>query len=966
MCRKCVIRPCLCVLLFFAFLCLLPSEGVALSDEAFLSRYRQTVFSDMSNLPITQANAIVQARNGYIWIASYDGLVQYDGRNAILHDYPALPTRNVTAVYEDFSGRLWIGTNDSGVVVMEGGRTTVFDKDSSLSSNSVRAITGDDRGNVYVATVDGLACFTPELSLQYFSMPTEEPVFATSVALALDGSLWCSLNSGGVVVFRDGALEREYAPGYFYDLRINTVARSSSGAIYLGSNGDKVVRLTGETSQLLEMSDCSYVNKIYEDVIGRVWTCCADGFGYFYGDRFNRIGGAMIENNVRDIMQDSEGNYWLASDRKGVLFLSQSSFQNLSFLWHLPELTVNATCLYDDLLYIAADEGLFAVDSDGKRVENDITSLLQGVRVRDAVRDEYDNLWLCTYSNYGLLRYRSDGTLVSLNADDGMPGNRVRCATPYGEGGLLAGTMDGLAVVEGDQVVRTYTSRNGLRNAIVLSLVAAPNGDIFVGSDGEGIYRIAGDEIENYSEADGLSSGIVLRMAYDPVHEGIWVSLGNGIGFLGKGGYRHIEKLQKQSFSIFEIKPVGDDAIWFLGSSGLYVCSRNNIFSDDPLEYTFLDKRDGLDFSITANSWSEMADDGTIYIACTQGVVAIDTQAYHTGKTPPRLAVNSVEIDDTVLYDPEKIVVPADAKRVTFNYSLLSYANPTGNHVSVFLEGFDRAPHILPTDLVSQVSYTNLKGGTYKLHLNGINRRGLESGAVTLPMEKEYATWEKPHMRALLSLVIFVLLAALFYAIHTWRTRAIVKRKQEYYEITNQAIAAIADTIDAKDKYTSGHSKRVAEYSRKIAYSMGFSEQERENLYYAALLHDIGKIGLEDRILNKQGKLDDEEYAKMKNHVEVGGDILKSITVIENIATGAKYHHERYDGRGYGSGLKGEGIPLYARIICVADAYDAMSTNRPYRGALTDEYILGELEKGKGAQFDADVVTHFLRILREA
>lgn len=185
----------------------------------------------------------------------------------------------------------------------------------------------------------------------------------------------------------------------------------------------------------------------------------------------------------------------------------------------------------------------------------------------------------------------------------------------------------------------------------------------------------------------------------------------------------------------------------------------------------------------------------------------------------------------------------------------------------------------------------------------------------------------------------------------------------EYKEITNQAVMAIGDTIDAKDEYTSGHSKRVAIYAIELGKRMGFSPEELENLYYAALLHDIGKVGLADNILNKAERLSDEEYDIMKRHVDVGGEILGTISCVDDIATGAKYHHERYDGKGYTEGLKGEEIPLIARIICVADAYDAMSTSRPYRDYLSNEYIYEELRKGRATQFDPIIVDHMLDIL---
>lgn len=184
-------------------------------------------------------------------------------------------------------------------------------------------------------------------------------------------------------------------------------------------------------------------------------------------------------------------------------------------------------------------------------------------------------------------------------------------------------------------------------------------------------------------------------------------------------------------------------------------------------------------------------------------------------------------------------------------------------------------------------------------------------------------------------------------------------------QMGNETILAIARTVDAKDVNTSNHSARVSEYSVEIARRLGYSEENRENLRKAALLHDIGKIGIADSILNKPGKLTDEEYATMKTHVLVGGEILKDFSLVPHVQEGALYHHERYDGRGYSKGLKGEEIPEYARIIGIADAFDAMTSNRVYRTKMEMDYVTGELKKGRGTQFDPQFADIFLELIEE-
>ena len=183
--------------------------------------------------------------------------------------------------------------------------------------------------------------------------------------------------------------------------------------------------------------------------------------------------------------------------------------------------------------------------------------------------------------------------------------------------------------------------------------------------------------------------------------------------------------------------------------------------------------------------------------------------------------------------------------------------------------------------------------------------------------------------------------------------------------ILRELIEAFARAVDLKDEYTQGHSTRVAEYSVKIAQELGKSEEECEQIYYAGLLHDIGKILIPSKIINKPGKLTNDEYAQMKTHSTNGYKILSSITDFPYLSLGAHYHHERYDGGGYPDHLKGNDIPEIARIIAVADAYDAMSSNRSYRDAIPQDLVREEIVKGAGLQFDpvfAKVMQHLIDI----
>jgi putative nucleotidyltransferase with HDIG domain len=181
--------------------------------------------------------------------------------------------------------------------------------------------------------------------------------------------------------------------------------------------------------------------------------------------------------------------------------------------------------------------------------------------------------------------------------------------------------------------------------------------------------------------------------------------------------------------------------------------------------------------------------------------------------------------------------------------------------------------------------------------------------------------------------------------------------------MNQDVIRSFAQAVEAKDYYTRGHSERVAEYACRLARAVGLENREIERLHIAGMLHDIGKIGIPDHILNKPGSLTDEEYEHMKRHSVMGKEILGQVEAMKDVTPLIYHHHERMDGQGYPDGLVGEQIPFLARIICLADSYEAMTSNRSYRNALPMERVMSVLEMGAGSQWDHDLTVAWMSIV---
>ncbi len=202
------------------------------------------------------------------------------------------------------------------------------------------------------------------------------------------------------------------------------------------------------------------------------------------------------------------------------------------------------------------------------------------------------------------------------------------------------------------------------------------------------------------------------------------------------------------------------------------------------------------------------------------------------------------------------------------------------------------------------------------------------------------------------TLLITILVVVLVIAVLLYIMIQLNRKHEQVARLSVQAVEAIAAAIDAKDSYTKGHSDRVAKYAREIASRYGYTEKQQQELYMMGLLHDVGKIGVPDTVITKPGKLTNEEFDMIKKHPVIGSDILSKTSELSRLATGARWHHERFNGTGYPDGLAGKEIPEEARIIAVADAYDAMTSRRSYRNDLPQEVVRSEIEKGRGSQFD--------------
>ncbi len=961
------------------------NDTISVDPTGMREGFSAVLYDNSNGLPTSEANAITETSDGFIWIGSYAGLIRYDGNTFERMD----STQGLTSVkclYVDSKDRLWIGTNDNGVAVMEKGELRKWGKLDGMKSAHTRAITEDENGTIYIATTCGIATIDKDYNLGAIEDETIAEANLSTIRMGADGIIYGVSDLGSLIMIKDGKLV-----GF---LGYDESPLGGAGGILPDPEGNgrlyqeaadfalyHVDMSSGELEVLekIDIEPLKYIRSM-ENIDGKIWICAGNGIGVLEDGKFRVLDNLPMVNNVDDVMTDYLGNLWFTSTRQGVMKVVPNQFSNIFEAYGLPETVVNSTCMYDGMLFIATDTGLIvtdengqvtelplkkAVTASGKKVEaDDLIEFLTDCRIRSVIRDSQDRMWISTWRGCDLIRYEH-GDATIFTEEDGMLSNNIRSVSEKEDGSVIVALTGGVNVIKDDKVIKGFSREDGIDNEESLCVEEGLKGEILVGSNGGGLYLINGSEVKNINVEDGLPSDIVMRIKRDPKHEVVWIVTSSAIAYMTPD--YEITTVKKFPYpNNFDLYENSNGDLWVLSSNGIYVTTVEKMINNEDLDPVHYSKANGLSCITTANSYSELTPEGDLYIAGSTGVAKVNIEQSFENINDLNATIPYLEVDGERVYPDENgtFTIPSDTLKLTvpsfvFNYSL---SDP---QVSYQLEGFDtKSKTVLRSDL-DPVDYTNLRGGTYNFVLQIKDSMGRGNKQISVRIIKEKAIYEQLWFMIAVGILFMLLVWAGVSLYFRRKLRRIEKKQEADREQFEQTAEALANAIDAKDKYTNGHSRRVAEYSLDIAKEAGLSKDECEKVYFAALLHDVGKIGVPIGILSKKGRLTDEEFEQIKQHPVTGGQILSSIRNSPWLSIGARYHHERYNGKGYPEGLSGNDIPMLARIIAVADAYDAMTSNRSYRKAIPQHIVREEIVKGSGTQFDPDFAKIMLRLIDE-
>lgn len=936
------------------------ARAAVISSED-IPNFIKTQYSIEQGLPTDEANAVVQDQSGYLWIGGYGGLIRYDGTNFVNYS-DRLESSAIRSLYVDSAGRLYVGTNDAGVYRLEDDVFTRLRVPDSQEYLCIRRFCENSEGVVYAASTSGIVRVDPDELVPVILDDFSTEQFVTLTIDRCD-RIWALADSAVLYEFTEDAFIQSYTDADFFQKdTISAVCADTEGSLYVSSSGDCIVKLTiGEEGDVLQQdefytSELASINKLSPGPDGVILVCGLRGFGTLNPqDGFLLVDKDVIDGNWAIV--DHEGNYWVASSGSCLQRYCLGCFDSCNFNSTLGTMTVNVVYQEGNLYYVGTDTGVYVYNKEWAQVSNRATRVLSGVRVRTIGSDTAGRLWISAW-NEGVVRFDpGTGETMRFSTENGLNSDKVRVIYRLSDGRMLLGNQQGAAIMDaaGEKVETVYGAEDGMETTSVLSAMEQ-SGHLYLGTDGSGIYEITQDGLVHLGYDQGLTQGVVLRMTADADGSGnFFVCAGDKLFYFEEDSrsFRQLDQITKGAGSFYSVYDV-NGRIWALQNSGVFSVDKEDLLAGRKTYTARYGTECGLTGSLAANTWCWLSENQRLYIPTHAGVSAFDFEGKEI--VMPRAIVNTITVDGTVYEHPSYVEVPSSAKRVTADISLLLFSDAADYEIAYRLDGFDQEDTVTTKRNVS-VSYTNLKGGDYTLKIRIINPlTGETAEAEDVIISRASNITESLWFWIALVIAAFLVLFGIGYIIARRRLKKARETEEAQRRIIDQALITIAGTIDAKDLYTKGHSVRVATYSREIARRLGMPEEYLKQIYYIGLLHDIGKIGVPDEVLNKKGRLTDEEFMQIKKHPAIGGEILQSFDAVQGISDGAKYHHERYDGRGYCEGLSGEEIPLVARIIGVADSYDAMQSNRVYRPGLSEEVILNELKKNAGTQFDPKIV----------
>ena len=756
--------------------------GYAATGQIYNTGYTSQIYNAANGLPTSDANYILGASDGYIWIGGYSGILRYDGSSFTRLDTSGGLT-NGRGLFEDSKGRIWVGTNDNGVVVIDGNESTHITYREGLPSSSIRAFAEDRKGRVYIGTTAGVCYADVEMSIHI----VDDERLDNEKVMRLDsdpsGRIYGQTQSGLIFRIEDTAVSGVYSGNDLGIDKITTLITDPlhDGNLYIGTESGYVLYggfgARADVLKWISVSPLKGIHWISYDC-GRVWIASTSAAGYLDEDnRFHLLENIAINSGIEMMTSDYQGNMWFASSTQGVMKIVTDHFVDLFQAAGLSAEVTNAVCIHGNELYVGTDNGLRILDKNKNVINNELTRFMEGARVRCIKEGAYGELWIGAYTNeLGLVCLSEDGSITSFTKKNGMPDDEVRCICVRDDGSVLAGTNGGLAVIKNGKVVKTVGAEDGIRNTTLLSVEEGDNGSIYVGTDGDGLYVIDEDEIRRIGRDEGLTSDVIMRIKKDDDSGICWIVTSNSIEYIKNGVIVPVKSFPYNNNYDLYFNSIGDALV--VSSCGVFSVNTDDMLKDKVTKYRLYTAENGLLNTPTSFAYCAFGEDGYLYIPGRNGVCRMNIERFSQENIPVKAAISSICLRDKQIIPDEdgNYILPAEDGRITVTVSVMDYtlSNPT---VKVFMEGKEKDSISTERSKLQPLEFTGLEYGDYSLHI-----KVLDSSGENEFLDKKFRIVKKPRLLEMpaIRLLLFLAAAAAAGAV-VWRriNSTVVKRQRD-------------------------------------------------------------------------------------------------------------------------------------------------------------------------------------------
>ncbi|MBR5635830.1 MAG: hybrid sensor histidine kinase/response regulator, partial [Pseudobutyrivibrio sp.] len=746
--------------------------------------YSSKLYNASNGLPTSDSMCILGEKDGQVWIGGYSGVIRYDGTN-----FERLSTEDglttARGMLEDSKGRIWVGTNDNGVVVLDGEERTHFTDGDGLPSLSIRSFVEDNSGNVFVGTTAGICYVNKYMEIVPINNKKLDGERILKLERDSEGRVYGQTSGGAVFAIDDCEVTDVYRSGELGIGQITTILvdPNKQGRVYYGTTGENIYYgKFGDKIVDLKKINVSPINNIHwlNYDCDRVWVSSTDKIGYLDKNNNINILDVNLDSGIEMVTSDYQGNIWISSSTQGAMKVVTNNYINLNEKAGLSHEVTNATCDYDGYLYIGTDNGLQILGRDGVVTEHPLMDYIEDARVRCIKKDLEGNLWVATYTKgKGVVCLLKDGTLVKYTTENGMPDNKVRCILFTKDGQTVVGTSSGIAFIKDGEVIRRITARDGLKNTVILTLEEMEDGSIWAGSDGDGIYVIRDYVVTHIGRDKGLTSDVVMRIRRDEAHDIYWIVTSNSLQYVKDGDIETIDSFPYNNN--YDIYFDSNDNAWVLSSFGIFSVDTQELLNDEVKEYRLDTVENGLPFALTSNLFCDEDQEGNLYIPGREGVVRVNFNNYYKENGEVKMQIHAVYSGDELI-KPDKdgvFELPASKGRIQIVPAVMDYTmlNPT---IKMYLENGPDDGITVQKSRLSTLEYTSLPAGKYILHIQVLD--GVTENVI---QDESFQINKKPQLTELLVVrILFMVLIAIAAGLIVWRVMGSTVIRRQYVEIS--------------------------------------------------------------------------------------------------------------------------------------------------------------------------------------